>query len=115
MSTITDRSRKALPLLEAVQKIRNSSSNNKRKQFLPIPTYPNNSNSRLLTYDVFSCPKEPPTGYPAQFLFVDRLQNWNPDDIFYDNSTNNNSGENSMQTYYIYQGLCIFDYFKPNH
>jgi hypothetical protein len=105
-STYDQKMEKLLPLLEAVQKIRYSTST---RQFLPIHTNPNNTDMKSLPYDVFDCPRDPPKDYPIQFSIVDLLQNWNPDDVFY----NENYG--NKQIYYIYQGLCVFDYFKLNH
>jgi len=51
---------------------------------------------KSLPYDVFDCPRDPPKDYPIQFSIVDLLQNWNPDDVFY----NENYG--NKQIYYIY-------------
>lgn len=102
----SDRRIAELPHLKAVQKIRTSSS---RRRFLPIHTHPNTTDMKSLPYDVFDCPRDPPKDYPIQFPIVDLLRNWNPDDVFYSDNYGN------KQDYYIYQGLCVFDYFKLNH
>jgi len=81
-------------MLKEVNEIRISASSVK---FVPKET-------PLTSYNVMDCPKDPPEGYPTQFSLVDILQNWNPDNVFFHK-------ENQS----IYQGICIFDYFTPNH
>lgn len=47
-------------------------------------------------YDIYSCPAQPPRGYPYQWNLLKILDNWNPDD--------------TMPRPTIYNGLCVFDY-----
>jgi hypothetical protein len=48
------------------------------------------------TYNIYNCPQEPHSDYPAEWGIVQVLENWNPD--------------NATVSQQIYQGLCIFDY-----
>ena len=58
--------------------------------------YESMSTPETIGYDVFNCPDDPPENYPADFLTLDILSHWNPDDP-----------EPRTQ---IYQGICVFQY-----
>lgn len=62
----------------------------KKRNYLPIKTV------EEIGYDPYNCPDDPPENYPAEWLTLDIIENWNPDD--------------TEPRSHIYQGICVFDY-----
>ena len=70
--------------------------------------FPHPQPPKGMNYDIFNCPDRPPLRYPMAWNAIDVLSNWNPDNTaFPDPETRPGS--------FIYQGLCAFDWNKPEH
>jgi hypothetical protein len=54
--------------------------------------------SDQVPYDIYSCPDQPPAGYPFEWNMLDILTNWKPDD--------------PAPKPNVHQGLCVFDFQK---
>lgn len=63
-------------------------------QFTPITT----DNGEVVSYDIYNCPDQPPSGYPYAWNLLEILKAWPPDD--------------PTPRPQVYQGLCVFDYHK---
>mmetsp|Transcript_21386 Transcript_21386/g.29968 ORF Transcript_21386/g.29968 Transcript_21386/m.29968 type:complete len:539 (+) Transcript_21386:33-1649(+) len=61
-----------------------------------------------MPYDTNDCPDHPPPGYPMEWLLMDVLNNWIPNDTNW--KSNETSGSNNMNKPKIYRGLCRFDF-----
>eukprot|EP00934_Nitzschia_sp_Nitz4_P008700 Nitzschia sp. Nitz4//scaffold32_size149145//108243//109937//NITZ4_002894-RA/size149145-processed-gene-0.133-mRNA-1//-1//CDS//3329548114//8690//frame0 len=57
-----------------------------------------NAFTENVPYDIYNCPDHPPPGYPYDWILMDVLKNWPPDDTAPRDT--------------IYNGLCVFDYTK---
>ena len=64
----------------------------------PMASTDRSKSDHQVSYDIYSCPDEPPHGYPYHWTLLDILKDWPADD--------------PTPRAEIYQGLCVFDFEK---